>query len=238
MSGHVLDRSRVHPGWAPALASVENELADLNAFLSSEQGFLPAPDAVLRALQLDPALVRVLVVGQDPYPTPGNAVGLSFAVAPHVRPIPASLRNMYTELRDDLGIATPPHGDVSAWADQGVLLLNRVLTVRPGEPGSHRKRGWETVTDALIRFLVAREPAQPLVAILWGNDAQALAPLLGDTAIIASAHPSPLSARRGFFGSRPFSRANELLAVQGAEPIDWSLGAEDAPQHPTLEMFW
>lgn len=232
------DRSRVHPGWLPALAPLDNELARLDEFLASEAAFLPAPDAVLRALQTDPARVRVLVVGQDPYPTPGNAVGLSFSVAAHVRPVPASLRNIYRELHDDLNVPTPEHGDLSRWAEQGVLLLNRVLTVRPGEAGSHRKRGWETVTDQLIRFLVARDPAEPLVAILWGNDAQALTPLLGDTAIIASVHPSPLSAHRGFFGSRPFSRANELLVQQGAEPIDWSLGAEEAPRHPTLEMFW
>lgn len=231
------DRSLVHPGWLPALAPVEHELAQLDEFLAGES-FLPAPDAVLRALRVDPALVRVLVVGQDPYPTPGNSMGLSFSVAPHVRPLPASLRNIYTELRDDLGLPTPANGDLSAWADQGVLLLNRVLTVRPGEAGSHRKRGWEAVTDQLIRFLVAREPAQPLVAVLWGNDAQALTPLLGETAIVASVHPSPLSARRGFFGSRPFSRVNELLVQQGAAPIDWSLGAEAAPEHPTLEMFW
>lgn len=231
------DRSQVHPGWLPALAPVENELAQLDAFLADEN-FLPAPDAVLRALQVDPVLVRVLVVGQDPYPTPGNSMGLSFSVAPHVRPLPASLRNIYTELRDDLALPTPAHGDLSAWADQGVLLLNRVLTVRPGEAGSHRKRGWEAVTDQLIRFLVAREPVQPLVAVLWGNDAQALTPLLGDTAIVSSVHPSPLSARRGFFGSRPFSRVNELLVQQGAAPIDWSLGVEAAPEHPTLEMFW
>lgn len=231
------DRSQVHSGWLPALAPVENELAQLDAFLAKES-FLPAPDAVLRALRVDPALVRVLVVGQDPYPTPGNSMGLSFSVAPHVRPLPASLRNIYTELRDDLRLPTPAHGDLSPWADQGVLLLNRVLTVRPGEAGSHRKRGWEAVTDQLIRFLVAREPAQPLVAVLWGNDAQALTPLLGDTAIVASVHPSPLSARRGFFGSRPFSRVNELLVQQGAAPIDWSLGAEAAPEHPRLEMFW
>ena len=233
----VFDRSLVHPGWASALAAVERELAGLERFLADEPAFLPAPDAVLRALRVDPAAVRVLVVGQDPYPTPGHSMGLAFSVAPHVRPLPRSLANIYTELRDDLGIATPPHGDLSAWADQGVLLLNRVLTVRPGEAGSHRKRGWEAVTEELIRFLVAREPAQPLVVILWGNDAQSLVPLLDGATVISSAHPSPLSARRGFFGSRPFSRANAALVEQGASLVDWSLGAAEE-QHPTLEMLW
>ncbi|MET1018690.1 MAG: uracil-DNA glycosylase [Microterricola sp.] len=231
------DRSLVHPGWARALAAVEPELAGLERFLADEPGFLPAPDAVLRALRVDPGAVRVLIVGQDPYPTPGHSMGLAFSVAPHVRPLPRSLANIFTELRDDLGIATPAHGDLSAWAEQGVLLLNRVLTVRPGNAGSHRKRGWEAVTEELIRSIVARDPAQPLVVILWGNDAQSLVPLLDGATVISSAHPSPLSARRGFFGSRPFSRANAALVEQGAPPVDWSLGAVEEP-HPTLEMLW
>jgi uracil-DNA glycosylase len=232
-----LDRSVVHPGWASALAAVGPELVGLERFLADEPAFLPAPDAVLRALRVDPASVRVLIVGQDPYPTPGHSMGLAFSVAPHVRPLPRSLANIYTELRDDLDIVTPAHGDLSAWAEQGVLLLNRVLSVRPGAAGSHRKRGWEAVTEELIRSIVARVPAQPLVVILWGNDAQSLVPLLGGATVISSAHPSPLSARRGFFGSRPFSRANAALVEQGAPPVDWSLGAVEEP-HPTLEMLW
>jgi uracil-DNA glycosylase len=164
---------------------------------------------------------RLLIVGQDPYPTPGHAIGLAFAVDRAVRPVPRSLQNIYRELHDDLGIAPPAHGDLSRWAESGVVLLNRVLTVRPGASGSHRRKGWEAVTEAAIRALVAR--GGPLVAILWGNDAASLRPLLGATPVIASAHPSPLSASRGFFGSRPFSRANKLLVEQGAEPIDWSL---------------
>lgn len=231
------DRGAVHPGWLGALEPVRAELAGLDAFLAAEPGYLPAPDAVLRALRVDPQSARVLIVGQDPYPTPGHAVGLAFSVARHVRPLPRSLANIYTELRDDLGLPTPEHGDLGAWAEQGVLLLNRVLTVRPGAAGSHRRRGWEQVTEQLIRALAARSPERPLVAILWGNDAQALAPLLAGVPVIASAHPSPLSARRGFFGSRPFSRANELLAEQGGEPVDWSLGGAPAVPHPTLEIF-
>jgi uracil-DNA glycosylase len=165
--------------------------------------------------------VRVLITGQDPYPTPGHPVGLSFSVARDVRPLPGSLVNIYRELSDDLGLEACPHGDLTAWADQGVLLLNRVLTVRAGTPASHRGRGWEVVTEQAIRALVARD--QPLVAVLWGRDAQSLKPMLGGTPTIESPHPSPLSASRGFFGSRPFSRANALLEEQGAKPVDWAI---------------
>ncbi len=164
----------------------------------------------------------MLIVGQDPYPTPGHAMGLSFSVQPDVRPIPRSLVNIYKELEADLGIPPAPHGDLRAWADAGVLLLNRSLTVRPGAPASHRGKGWEDVTDAAIDALVARDA--PLVAILWGRDAQALKPRLGTTPVVESAHPSPLSASRGFFGSRPFSRTNALLEQMGAEPVDWRVG--------------
>ena len=165
--------------------------------------------------------VRVLIVGQDPYPTPGHPVGLSFSVAPDVRPIPRSLANIYQELATDLGLPQPSTGDLSPWADRGVLLLNRVLTVGPGKPGSHRGRGWEDLTAAAIAGLVAR--GGPLVAILWGRDARSLAPSLGAVPRIESAHPSPLSAHSGFFGSRPFSRANAALTAQGSSPVDWSL---------------
>ncbi|KQX06477.1 MULTISPECIES: uracil-DNA glycosylase [unclassified Leifsonia] len=217
----------VDAGWAAALAPVADDLAHLGGFLRTEtaegRGYLPAGENVLRAFRAPLAEVKVLIVGQDPYPTPGHPIGLSFAVDPHVRPLPRSLSNIYTELRDDLGIATPPHGDLSAWSDRGVLLLNRVLTVRPGEAGSHRGRGWERVTDCAISALVARR--SPLVAVLWGRDAASLAPLLAETPIIESAHPSPLSARRGFFGSKPFSRADSLLVEQGADPVDWTLPA-------------
>ncbi len=144
-------------------------------------------------------------------------------MAPDVRPLPRSLVNIYAELNSDLGVPPAAHGDLSAWFNQGVLLLNRVLTVRPGSPGSHRGKGWEDVTRCAIEALVAR--GGPLVAILWGRDAQNLQPLLGDVPVIASAHPSPLSARSGFFGSRPFSRTNAALAEQGAAPIDWTLPA-------------
>ena len=221
----------VDAGWARVLAPVADRIAELGDFLRGEvsagRGYLPAGDHVLRAFARPFADVRVLVVGQDPYPTPGHPVGLSFSVAPGVRPLPRSLQNVFRELEADVGCERPVDGDLSAWSDQGVLLLNRVLTVRPGVPGSHRGRGWEAVTDQAIRALVARDA--PLVAVLWGRDAQTLRPLLGDTPRVESAHPSPMSADRGFFGSRPFSRVNALLAAQGAAPVEWSLVREALP---------
>lgn len=215
----------IDPGWATALAPVAPQIAALGDFLRSEvaagRPYLPAGENVLRAFTYPLDRVRVLIVGQDPYPTPGHPIGLSFAVERHVRPIPRSLQNIYKELQADLGIAPPPHGDLTGWAENGVMLLNRVLTVGVGASGSHRGKGWEAVTEAAIRALVAR--GQPLVAILWGRDAQSLQPMLGDTPVIASVHPSPLSASGGFFGSKPFSRANDVLRSLGAEPVDWTL---------------
>lgn len=209
--------------WAEALDPMGDRLAELGRFLNAEradgQQVLPAGDRILSAFQRPLADVRVLIVGQDPYPTPGHPIGLSFATAPDVRPIPRSLQNIYKEMREDLGIEPAPHGDLSAWADHGVMLLNRVLTVRAGTPASHRGKGWEAFTEHAIRALVAR--GGPLVAILWGNDARSLGPMLGDVPRIESPHPSPLSASRGFFGSKPFSRANAALEAQGAAPVDW-----------------
>jgi uracil-DNA glycosylase len=209
--------------WAAALKPVEpvlHQLAEsLGADLDRGGRVLPEAHSILRAFTTPLDRVRVVIVGQDPYPTVGHAVGLSFAVDPATRPIPRSLANIYRELASDTGSAPPATGDLSGWAEQGVLLLNRVLTVRAGETASHRGIGWELVTDAAIRALVAR--GGPLVAILWGKDALRLKPLLGPTPTVESAHPSPLSASRGFFGSRPFSRVNELLTQQGADPIDW-----------------
>lgn len=223
--GELAEAGLIDRGWAAALAPVGPRIAELGEFLRAEtaagRGYLPNGDRVLRAFGAPLEQVRVLIVGQDPYPTPGHPIGLSFAVDPHVRPVPRSLANIYRELADDLGIVPPAHGDLTTWGSNGIMLLNRVLTVRPGAPASHRGKGWEEVTDHAIRTLVAR--GTPLVAILWGRDAQNLKPLLGATPVIESAHPSPLSASRGFFGSRPFSRANELLVAQGGEPVDWSL---------------
>lgn len=215
----------VAPDWARALAPAEPALRAAGEFLRAEvaagRGYLPAPDAVLAAFRRPLADVRVLVVGQDPYPTPGHPMGLSFSVQPDVRPLPRSLENVFRELVDDLGVPRPTSGDLTPWADQGVMLLNRVLTVRPGAPASHRGRGWEAVTERAIAALVER--GGPLVAVLWGRDAQSLRPALGDVPVVAGPHPSPLSAHRGFFGSRPFSRVDALLREQGGSPIDWRL---------------
>lgn len=220
-------RDLVAADWADALEPVAADIQAAGDFLRAEiaagHSYLPAGPNILRAFREPMADVRVLISGQDPYPTPGHPMGLSFSVAPDVRPLPGSLVNIFRELTDDIGVRPCEHGDLSAWASQGVLLLNRVLTVRAGTPASHRGRGWEKVTEQAIRALVGR--GGPLVAILWGRDAQTLKPLLGDVPTIESAHPSPLSASRGFFGSRPFSRANDLLVQQGAEPITWELPA-------------
>ena len=218
-------RTLVAPDWADALEPVDDAITAAGEFLRAEiaagHSYLPAGPSILRAFREPMARVRVLIVGQDPYPTPGHPMGLSFSVDAHVRPLPPSLANIFRELQDDLGIPPSPHGDLSAWAAQGVLLLNRVLTVRAGAAASHRGRGWEKVTEQAIRALVDR--GGPLVAVLWGRDAQTLKPLLGEIPFIESAHPSPLSASRGFFGSRPFSRVNALLTELGAEPINWQL---------------
>ncbi|MDR7085985.1 uracil-DNA glycosylase [Aeromicrobium panaciterrae] len=216
------------PEWAEALEPVAANIEAMGQFLREEiaagRSYLPAGDNILRAFAEPMANVKVLITGQDPYPTPGHPVGLSFSVAPDVRPLPRSLTNIFNELHADLGIQPSQSGDLSPWAKQGVLLLNRVLTVRPGTPASHRGKGWEAVTEQAIRALVARD--QPLVAILWGRDAQGLKPMLGTIPTIESVHPSPLSASRGFFGSKPFSRANELLDAQGAEPVEWALAPD------------
>lgn len=213
----------IAPDWAAALGDVEDDVARMGIFLRDElaggRGYLPTGDLVLRAFTRPLADVRVLILGQDPYPTPGHPVGLSFSVARDVHPLPRSLTNIYAELQSDLGTPPAEHGDLTHWFEQGVLLLNRVLTVRPGSPGSHRGKGWEPVTEAAVRALADR--GGPLVAILWGRDAQSVQPWLGDVPVIRSPHPSPLSARSGFFGSRPFSRANQALEAQGATPIDW-----------------
>lgn len=221
----LVERGLVAADWAEALAPVDDVITGMGAFLRAEvaagRTYLPAGERILRAFERPLSDVRVLVVGQDPYPTPGHAVGLSFSVAPDVRPLPRSLVNIFKELYDDLGVEPPANGDLTPWADQGVLLLNRVLTVAPGSAGSHRGRGWEAVTERAITALAER--GGPLAAVLWGRDAQSLKPMLAGVPWVESAHPSPLSASRGFFGSRPFSRVNDLLTRQGGAPVDWRL---------------
>lgn len=215
----------IDAGWARALEPVADQIAAMGDFLRAEvaagRTYLPAGANVLRAFQQPFDEVRVLVMGQDPYPTPGHAVGLSFAVAPEVNPLPASLENIFRELHQDLGAPRPATGDLTPWTRQGVLLLNRALTTAPRRPAAHRGKGWEEVTEQAIRALAAR--GTPLVAVLWGRDARNLRPLLGPVPSVESAHPSPMSADRGFFGSRPFSRTNTLLREQGAPPVDWTL---------------
>ncbi|PAT12116.1 MULTISPECIES: uracil-DNA glycosylase [Corynebacterium] len=210
----------VHETWQAPLAGVEDRIHAMGDFLRGEDAYLPRGNDILRAFADPFDAVRVLIVGQDPYPTPGHPMGLAFSTQPGVKP-PRSLVNIYKELQEDLGVAPRADGDLSSWSAQGILLLNRVLTVRPGAPASHRGKGWEAVTEAAIRALAARD--QPLVAILWGRDAQSAARFLGETPRIESPHPSPLSASRGFFGSRPFSRANQALQDQGGQPVDWGL---------------
>ena len=223
--GPLVAQGLIAPDWAQALAPVEAQIAAMGQFLRAEmaagRGYLPAGHHILRAFAQPMANVRVLIVGQDPYPTPGHPVGLSFSVAPQVRPLPKSLVNIFTELVADVQCAQPTSGDLSPWSEQGVLLLNRVLTVSPGQAGSHRGRGWEAVTQCAIEAVVRR--GGPLAAILWGKDAATLKPMLGQVPWVESAHPSPLSAHRGFFGSRPFSRVNTMLESLGGSPIEWSL---------------
>ncbi|HSA48989.1 MAG TPA: uracil-DNA glycosylase [Yinghuangia sp.] len=216
----------VEAGWAKALEPVADNIAAMGDFLRREiaegRSYVPAGANILRAFQQPFDDVRVLIVGQDPYPTPGHAIGLSFAVAPEVHPLPPSLINIFRELTTDLGLPMPSNGDLTPWTRQGVLLLNRALTTAPRKPGAHRDKGWEPVTEQAIRALVER--GKPMTAILWGRDARNLRPLLGSSVpAVESAHPSPMSANGGFFGSRPFSRTNSMLQQMGAEPIDWRL---------------
>ncbi len=222
----LVEKGLVAPDWAEALAPVDEQIATMGRFLRSElaagRRYLPHGEHVFRAFSRPLSQVKVLIVGQDPYPTPGHPVGLSFSVAPGVAP-PKSLVNIFRELVDDLGVPPPTSGDLTPWADAGVMLLNRSLTVTPGQPASHRGRGWEPVTDQAIRVLAKRASDQPLTAILWGRDAQSLKPELAPIPWVESAHPSPLSAHRGFFGSRPFSRVNRMLEQQGGTPVKWRL---------------
>lgn len=211
--------------WKPALEreGVWQDLARLSDRAQATDGIAPAPDRIFRALDLvPPEAVRVVILGQDPYPTPGHADGLCFSVRPGVAP-PRSLKNIFREMQDDLGIAPSPHGNLEAWARQGVLLLNTVLTVELGAANAHAGWGWQKVTDGIIRA-VAKLP-QPVVFLLWGKPAQTKTQLIppGRHLILTAPHPSPLSARRGFFGCRHFSRSNAWLEDQGAAPIDWSL---------------
>lgn len=215
----------VDPGWASALDPVAPNIHEIGDFLRAEcaagRAFLPPNKDILRAFMRPFDSVRVLIVGQDPYPTPGHSMGLAFSVQPGIHPLPASLENIYQELIDDVDVPQPSNGDLRPWADQGVLLLNRVLTVQSGRPKSHYRCGWEAVTEAAVMALAAR--GRPLVAVLWGDEARSLRNFLVNVPCLESVHPSPRSAYGGFFGSKPFSRTNKLLTAQGSSPIDWNL---------------
>ena len=212
---------QMHPSWQQALAGQHDLLDQIEANVSTDAAVAPAMPMVMRAFEQDIDLVRVLLVGQDPYPGPGHAIGLSFAVAPEVSPLPRSLQNMMRELRDDLGKDVSNGGDLQRWSSQGVMLLNRHLTTSSGTSAAHFDAGWARFTDAAISVL-NRARGRKLVAILWGNEAIGLQRLLADVQVVSSAHPSPLSARRGFFGSKPYSKTNQALKFVGEQPIDWS----------------
>lgn len=221
--------SLVHESWIECLQEDETLLHDIGNRLRDEMksghAYAPTGEQIFRALQMPLDAVKVLILGQDPYPTPGHAVGLAFSVHPDLPVLPASLRNIFAELRTDIGCALPKSGDLSGWVQQGVLLLNRTLTVRVGEARSHYKLGWEQITLHAIQCLAAKNPN--FVSILWGSDAQSVAQFLDSSRVIASVHPSPLSAHRGFFGSKPFSKANDMLLDAGLAPIDWCLTHEE-----------
>lgn len=224
LAGRIL--ATVHPSWRAELEA-DTDLGRAAEWVAGRiaegEHVQPAPENIFRALSRPADATRVLILGQDPYPTPGHAVGLSFASTPQTRPLPKSLANIYTEYEDDLGLPRPVSADLTPWLDSGVMLLNRVLTVREGAAGSHRGMGWEEITDAVVRHLARR----PMVAVLWGRQAQDVAGIIGRDRCVMSPHPSPLSAYRGFFGSRPFTRANELLRDQGVDPVDWDLSGQD-----------
>ena len=212
----------MHPSWQLALAESKQLLDSIEAKLDAHVGeFVPPKPLVMRAFEQPLDAVRVLIVGQDPYPTAGHAIGLSFAVNTDVKPLPRSLKNILIELKDDLGKSVSAEGDLARWSAQGVLLLNRHLTTDLAEAGAHTEIGWAAFTDKVITVL-NRKLGRNLVALLWGAQAQQLSGALCDCTVLSSAHPSPLSARRGFFGSRPFSKTNEALSQVGQQPIDWS----------------
>ncbi len=207
----------VHPQWIDELADVLPDIERIERALESED-FQPPASQVLRALEYPLSGVRVVIFGQDPYPTPGHANGLAFSVSREVKVLPQTLRNVFAELSDDIGCPVPKSGDLSRWADQGVALINRTLTVPTGGSNGHVGIGWERVTDAIAGVLGQRD----VVAILWGNKAKQLTHFFRDEWHVSSVHPSPLSVHRGFFGSKPFSKANGILLEHGLDVVRWS----------------
>lgn len=211
-----LASSHVHSSWAAVFEPINPIIEELLSKISNEK-LSPSLDSIFRAFQSDLEGIRCVIIGQDPYPSPGNAMGLAFSTPPSVRRIPQSLKNIFAELENDQGIAPPTTGDLSQWSSTGVLLLNRVLTTRQGESNAHANIGWQRITDHIAAELGKRD----VVAVLWGKQAQELSGFF--TFKVEGVHPSPLSAYRGFFGSKPFTQVNQLLISQGREPIDWTL---------------
>jgi uracil-DNA glycosylase len=211
-------RDQLHPGWRDLLKGSLDLLDQIDQQLK-EASFLPQHQDVMKCLTFNPSEAKVLILGQDPYPNEMDAMGLAFSTARKDGKLPASLKNIYRELADDLGVALPASGDLSPWCRQGVVLLNRTLTCVEGESNSHQDVGWRVFTDQVVSILAQ----QGVVAILWGKNAQEVEDRFPKSDCITSVHPSPLSAYRGFFGSKPFSRANQILVAKGREPIDWRL---------------
>jgi len=209
-------KDQLHPGWRDLLKDSLHLLDQIEVELKADT-FLPKHEDVMKSLSFDPTQAKVLILGQDPYPNAIDAMGLAFSSARSDGRLPASLKNIYRELVDDLGISHPTSGDLSPWCKQGVVLLNRTLTCSEGESNSHKDIGWRAFTDQVVSVLAQ----QGVVAILWGANAQEVENHFPNSDCISSVHPSPLSAYRGFFGSKPFSRANDALVAKGLQPIDW-----------------
>lgn len=211
-------KDQLHPAWRQALGVKVDLLSEIEEKLVGED-YLPSGQFVLRALSYDPQISKVLILGQDPYPNRIDAMGLAFATARDDGKFPASLKNIFKEFSSDLQVPVPETGDLRPWSTQGVVLLNRTLTCRVGESDSHKDLGWREFTEEVIKILAQ----QGVIAILWGKSAQELARYFPKLSCISSAHPSPLSAYKGFFGSKPFSRVNEALIASNREPINWTL---------------
>jgi uracil-DNA glycosylase len=211
-------REQLHPSWRKLLQADLTLLDEIEEKIALEK-YLPKHSLVMRALSYDFSAAKVLILGQDPYPSPIYPTGLAFSVPSDVVKIPSSLKNIFKELHSDLNIYPCGSGDLSPWANQGVVLLNRTLTCRSGESNSHLELGWRVFTERCVALLADAG----VIAILWGNSAQECSKYFAADKLITSPHPSPLSAHRGFFGSRPFSRTNTALIVEGKEAIDWSL---------------
>ena len=210
--------AQIDESWQPLFAEHKTELTEIERIISTQR-ITPAFESVLRFFTLPINHYRAVIVGQDPYPTPGYATGLAFSVSPSITKLPASLKNIFTEYVADTGFSYPKNGDLSGWATNGVALLNSSLTLNLHDRTEHLSIGWQRVTSAALALLVERS----CVAILWGSQAQKIGSIFPESHKVKSVHPSPLSAYRGFFGSKPFTKCNQLLAASGKSPINWRL---------------